>query len=141
MVSLNLYTSVDYFENLIDLIFLRKVVSKINQIKSTHYGEVQYYFLADFAGETRGLALISVYDPPNSELLDQSSGALWLERYRGDETLKVINIKLILTCVGMIPFVEPPDDRFFVCEKMGLEIGSFCGDTEDWGTRCVELSK
>jgi len=45
--------------------------------------------------------------------------------------LKVIEIKTIATCVAMVPFTKPPDGRFFVCEKMGLEIGHLGGSQED----------
>jgi hypothetical protein len=77
------------------------------------------------------LALISVYGPPDAELLQQSSGALWVSQYHGCEELKIIDIKSIATCVAMIPFIDPPDGRFFVCEKMGLEIGYLGGVEED----------
>jgi hypothetical protein len=30
----------------------------------------------------------------------------------------------------MIPFLDPPDDRFFVCEKMGLAV-SYLGGAEE----------
>ena len=26
--------------------------------------------------------------------------------------------------MAMVPFMKPPDGRFFVCEKMGFEVGS-----------------
>jgi hypothetical protein len=77
--------------------------------------------------EIKGLALISLYDPPDPDLLRDSSNALWVAHYRGDDNLKVIDIKSIATCVAMIPFTKPPDGRFFVCEKMGLEVGNLSG--------------
>jgi hypothetical protein len=96
------------------------------------YGEVQFFFRATLQNdEIRGLALVSVYDPPDLDLLHESSHALWVARYRGNEALKVINITSISTCVAMVPFTKPPDGRFFVCEKMGLEIGHLGGSHEE----------
>ncbi|KAF8151584.1 hypothetical protein B0H34DRAFT_664807 [Crassisporium funariophilum] len=103
-------------------------------IQQGNYGEVQFFFRATFQdNETRGLALVSVYDPPDPDLLRDSSHALWVSLYRGNESLKVINITLISTCVAMVPFAKPPDGRFFVCEKMGLEIGYLGGSQEEDG--------
>lgn len=79
----------------------------------------------------RGLALVSTFGQPNAELLQQSSGALWVAEYQGNDTLKVIEIKTISTCVAMVPFMDPPDNQFFVCEKMGLEIGYLSGAEEN----------
>ncbi|KAF8956352.1 hypothetical protein BDZ97DRAFT_1671721, partial [Flammula alnicola] len=102
--------------------------------QQVNYGEVQFFFRATVQdNEIRGLALISVYDPPDPDLLRESSHALWVALYRGNESLKVIDITSISTCVAMIPFTKPPDGRFFVCEKMGLEIGYLGGSYEDAG--------
>lgn len=106
----------------------------VNGEQQANYGEVQFFFRATFLDdEIRGLALVSVYDPPDLDLLRESSHALWVTLYRGNESLKVINITSISTCVAMIPFTKPPDGRFFVCEKMGLEIGYLGGLQEDAG--------
>ena len=78
----------------------------------------------------KGLALVSVYGQPDPDLLHDSSQALWVSIYHGDEALKVIDIKSISTCVAMIPFTKPPDSCFFVCEKMGLEV-AYLADTQE----------
>ena len=31
----------------------------------------------------------------------------------------------------MVPFMDPPDNRFFVCEKMGLEVAYLGGAEAD----------
>lgn len=96
------------------------------------FGEVQYFFRAQISTEvTKALALISVYDPPDADLLQESSHALWVTKYRGNMALKVIDIKTIKTCVAMVPFTKPADGHFFVCEKMGLEVGYYGGEYED----------
>lgn len=99
--------------------------------ETTQYGEVQFFFRAKLGNEIKACALVSVYGPPDEDLLHESSHALWLCHYNGNETLKVIDIKQIATCVAMIPFTDPPDGRFFVCEKMGLQVSLFTGTEED----------
>jgi len=78
----------------------------------------------------KGLALVSVYGQPDPDLLHDSSQALWVLTYHGNDALKVIDIKSISTCVAMIPFTKPPDGRFFVCKKMGLEV-AYLADTQE----------
>lgn len=72
-----------------------------------------------------------MYSPPDLELLQESSHALYVTQYMGNNTLKVITIKSIATCVAIIPFTSPPDGRFFVCDKMGLQIGLYSGSEEN----------
>lgn len=83
------------------------------------------------ADEIVNLALVSVYSHPNVALLEQSSGALWACCYSGQETLEVIPINNIRSCVAMPPLNEPADDWVFVCEKMGLEVAEMGGAQEE----------
>lgn len=118
---------------LITFIHNLKFSETVNGNQTTNFGEVQFFFRATVNNTTKGLALISVYDPPDEDLLRDSSNALWVALYRGEDHLKVIDIKSIATCVAMVPFTKPPDGRFFVCEKMGLEVGNLGGFHEDAG--------
>ena len=72
---------------------------------------------------------MSIYSPPDAHLLDASSQVLSVCRYLGDTNLRIIPVKSISTCVAMIPFKKPADDRYFVCEKMGLEV-AILGEAE-----------
>ena len=83
-----------------------------------------FFFRSDIRGEVIGLALVSEFGPPDNELLVESSNALWVSHYLGNANLRVIEIKSISMCVAMVPFTKPPDGCFFVCEKMGLKVGS-----------------
>ncbi|KAF8971770.1 hypothetical protein BDZ97DRAFT_1650914, partial [Flammula alnicola] len=94
------------------------------------FAEVQYYFQAELAEQTETLALVSTYGPPNPQLLEESSGALLVCQYQGIASLEVISVKNIVSCVAMVPFKNPEDGRFFVCEKTGLEV-AFLGGAEE----------
>jgi len=52
-------------------------------------------------------------------------------QYRGIASLEVISVKNITSCIAMVPFREPQDGRFFVCEKMGLDMAFLAGSQED----------
>ena len=104
---------------------------RINNASCVEYGEIQYFFQIDVAGEILNLALVSVYSRPNVALLEQSSGALWACCYTGQEMLEVIPIENIRSCVAMPPLNEPADDWVFVCEKMGLEVAEMGGVEEE----------
>ncbi|KAF8149993.1 hypothetical protein B0H34DRAFT_757239 [Crassisporium funariophilum] len=78
--------------------------------------------MARLGGQIKTLAMISVFGPPDAQLLQESSGSLIVCNYQGFEELKVIAVQQILSCVAMVPFGSPPDGRYFVCEKMGLEM-------------------
>jgi hypothetical protein len=86
---------------------------------------VKFYFTKTSGGETRELALVSLYSPPNQYLLDNSSGALIVCRYQGERTLVVIDVKWILSVVAMVPFryrVDGLDNYYFMIEKIGLDV-------------------
>lgn len=95
------------------------------------FGEVQYCFQAKIHGSDKKLALISNYSPPDQNLLSESSGALIVCQYKGVTSLEVIPVKTIMSCIAMIPFREPHNGKFFVCEKMGLDVAFIGGSQED----------
>ena len=81
------------------------------------------------------LAMVSIYSPPHALLLTLSYNTLWSCTYRGNHSLRVIDVKSIAAVVAMVPhqpFSEnsSPDERFFVVEKPGLDVSSLGGDTE-----------
>jgi hypothetical protein len=75
--------------------------------------------------------MVSVFGDPDAEILTQSSRALWVCEYRGDDALEVIPAKWISSCVAMPPMNKPPDNLHYVCEKMGLDVASIGGVEED----------
>ena len=99
--------------------------------KAPIFAEVQYFFRAKLHGNEETLALVSTYSPPEPVLLTESSGALMVCKYRGISSLEVIRVKNIISCIAMVPFKDPHDGRFFVCEKMGLDMACLGGMQEN----------
>lgn len=75
--------------------------------------------------------MVSVYSEPDSALLAESSGALVVCQYRGIAALEIISIKQIASCIAMVPFKNAIDGRFYLCEKMGLDIAFLAGAQEE----------
>lgn len=71
-----------------------------------------------------------MFDDPDPHLLQESSGALVVCKYRGNNSLEVIPAKTISTCIAMIPFKTPEENLFFVCNKMGLDV-AFLGGAQE----------
>ena len=95
------------------------------------FGEVQYFCqLGDLNGMTEAVALISVFSSPDDFFRQESSGALLVCTYRGNTCLRVISVQDIKSCVAMVPFKNTEDGKFYVCEKMGLEIAYLGGAAE-----------
>ena len=90
-----------------------------------HFAEVQFYFTKTFGDESRALALVSLYSPPDNYLLQLSSDTLVVCRYQGEEALIVIDVKSILSVVAMVPFpftLGGRDNQYFMIEKIGLDV-------------------
>ena len=90
-------------------------------------------------GENRALALISTFSDPNPALLKESYKTLWSCTYHGDNELKVIDSKHILSVVAMVPhtplLTRPNgqgfrEERFFLVEKPGLDCAHMGGVAE-----------
>ena len=90
-----------------------------------YFGEVKFYFLKMFGGEIQAFALVSLYSLPNKYLLQCSHATLAVCRYNGEGMLIVVDVKLILLVVAMVPFpflVNGEGDQFFMIEKIGLDV-------------------
>jgi len=72
--------------------------------------------------------LVSLYTAPDATLLARSHGTLWCCGYQAESELRVIPAKSIISVVAMVPL---KDDRFFVVEKLGLEVAYMGGVEED----------
>jgi len=92
------------------------------------------------------LALVSMWSAPNSILLEQSHGTLYVTQYQNDNALSVIEVNTIVSVVAMVPM--PPDipdeegvdleqqmetgnNMFFLVERPGLEAYELAGIRED----------
>lgn len=94
------------------------------------FAEVQYYFQMIINNEVRSLALVSVYSPPDRDILSESYNTLWACRYQGDEGLKAVDVKSITAVISMPPLPGGPDGTFFVLEKPGLDVAHMGGQDE-----------
>ena len=95
---------------------------------------MQYFFQAEVHGQIHTLALVSVYSEPDAHLFQISSGALLVCDYYGTtsaSTLQVIAVKNIASCIAMVPFGDN-GHKYFVCEKMGLEVAFLGGSAEEF---------
>jgi len=95
-----------------------------------HYGEVQFFFQAKIHNETRTLALVSTYSPPDPTILRDSHNTIWATQYQGTEGLEVIDVKTILSVVCLAP-LPARDGFFFIGEKLGLEVATLDGLDEE----------
>jgi len=85
-----------------------------------------------YRGMTRAFAVVSPYSPPNKHLLGVSHNTLAVCRYQGDDVLWIIDVKLIVSVVAMVPFdflIDGQDNYFFLVEKIGLDVIEV--DTQD----------
>ncbi|KAF9486092.1 hypothetical protein BDN70DRAFT_846549 [Pholiota conissans] len=88
------------------------------------FAEVYYFFQAQLNEEKQTFAVVSVYGHPDARLLRESSRAMLICEYCGDDALEVIPAKWITSCVAMPPKSNPPDNYRYVSEKMGLDVAS-----------------
>ncbi|TFY51304.1 hypothetical protein EVG20_g11063 [Dentipellis fragilis] len=98
---------------------------KIRLHNQLHFAEVQFYFRFTIdGGQEKNLAMVSLFGSPDPNLLELSSQAVWSCTYGGEQNMLVIDIKSIQSVVAMVPHTSDPTwvDRYFVVEKMGLEI-------------------
>ncbi|EIW51939.1 uncharacterized protein TRAVEDRAFT_136440 [Trametes versicolor FP-101664 SS1] len=102
-------------------------------------GEVQYFCQIDVGEDTRTVALVSVWGSPDAALLQDSYGAVYMSKYRGDAALRVIDVTAITSVVAMVPDVHRPrtdatpqlilDDAYFLAERVGLDVMRLGRDT------------
>lgn len=94
---------------------------------------MQYYFRVAIGQEVMTHALVSQFSEADAELLRDSSGAVVVSQYMGEDGLKVINAKTILSVVAMVPYPHThlgPGIWYFLVEKMGLAIFGYRGDED-----------
>ncbi|KAF8637042.1 hypothetical protein AX16_010897 [Volvariella volvacea WC 439] len=97
---------------------------------SLKFSEVQYYFKLDL-NDIKGtaFAMVSLYSPPNNQILEKSQGALYACKYNGRDSFNVVKVTTIQAVVAMPPLPLKPDedletykDSHFVAEKLFLEM-------------------
>lgn len=81
--------------------------------------------------------MVSLYSPPNEDLLRKSFNTLYSCSYTGQENLRVVNVKTIKSVVAVIPhsIVAVEDEiaaaevagKVFIVEKLGLDVMTLAG--------------
>ncbi|KAI0347539.1 hypothetical protein BDW22DRAFT_1322409 [Trametopsis cervina] len=115
---------------------------KIIHKQRKEYAEVHYYFQVLMCnGSLQAFAMISIFEPPNIDLLNKSASTFWSCRHPGNVGLTIIPIQSIQSVVAVIPhpticFTNPTDvdyfqDRYYVVEKLGLDVDSLGGSNEE----------
>ena len=92
-------------------------------------GEVQFFFQVvdpDDASDDKFIpyALVSIYSPPDADMLEQSYHTLWACEYMGSDGFQVVSISSIMSVVSMQPLPKcpgDPDNLWFVVEKSGID--------------------
>ncbi|KAI0699679.1 hypothetical protein BC835DRAFT_1267577 [Cytidiella melzeri] len=106
--------------------------------------EVQFYFLLkagqDEDDRQHGFAMVSMWSPPDPQLLEWSSKCLWsclpLPK-EDDRLLRIISAKNIIAAVGMVPhsvdIIEDPElrnrlrGRWYMVPHLGQKLSSMAG--------------
>ncbi|KAG1724977.1 hypothetical protein EDB19DRAFT_1915281 [Suillus lakei] len=91
---------------------------------TTTIAEVLFYFNMTIHDEDKTFALVSEYGPPHPELLERSFQTVIACTYRGDASLRLIEVSHIQSVVAMIPHQFPSIDGvlFYLVERPGLDI-------------------
>lgn len=78
-------------------------------------------------------ALVSIYGPPDADLLEDSYHTLHACTYQGQDSLKVVKISAILSVISMQPLPligDEQEQKWFVVEKSGLDDTELTGYTD-----------
>ncbi|OBZ74555.1 hypothetical protein A0H81_05358 [Grifola frondosa] len=112
---------------------------KIRQNGVVYFGEVQYYFRVKPYEhlEAMTLAMVKLYSDPDSVLRDASYGTVLSVTWREENQLAAINVKEIEAVAldravqsGHVSHTMKPGERFFVVQKLGLDVTYMAGITE-----------
>ncbi|KAG2741596.1 hypothetical protein P692DRAFT_201842245 [Suillus brevipes Sb2] len=86
--------------------------------------EVLFYFNMTIHDKMKTFALVSQFSPPHAELLHRSFQTVVACHYRGDASLKLIEVSAIQSVVAMVPHhcSGIDDTLFYLIERPGLDI-------------------
>ena len=77
----------------------------MNLNRKVEFGEVQFYFLVvnpDDDDKLIPYALVSIYSPPDEDILEQSYHTLWACEYTGSDGYRVVSISSIMSSLRTI---------------------------------------
>ncbi len=101
--------------------------------------EVEYFFQLWFGNTIHSLTLVSVFSPPDQEILELSSHAAYICHHSGIEALIVMEVKAITAVVSMVPDYQVtvngdiiiPENRFSLMEVPFIKLAALCSVVED----------
>jgi len=97
--------------------------------------EVEYFFWLQFGDMVHSLALVSMFSPPDQDLLELSHRAAYICQHGGIDALTVVDVKSITAVVSMVPDYQVtvegdivvPNNRFSLVEAPFLKLAALCG--------------
>lgn len=100
--------------------------------------EVEYFFQLRFGDDLYSLALVSVFSPPDQEILRLSSHAAYICHHGGTDALTVVDVKAISAVVSMVPDFQVtgngdiiiPENTFSLVETSFIKLPAMCGVME-----------
>lgn len=108
---------------------------------ASHIADIEYFFRLRFGDAVHSLALVSMFSPPDEELLEESHNAVYICHYaiRGTAALKVVDVKSITSVVSMVPDYQVtaegdiiiPENQFSLVDAPLLKLASLCGTLSD----------
>ena len=101
--------------------------------------EVEYFFWLQFDDTVYSLALVSVFSPPDPDILELSNHAAYICRHGGTDTLIVVDVKAITAVVSMVPDYQvtangdiiTPENSFSLMEAPFIRVVALCDTIED----------
>ena len=99
----------------------------------TQFAEVRFYFTMHIEDIEHALAVVSLYSQPDLTMLVSSSNTMVSCVHQDNAGLAVISVRSILAGITMVPHTiptTPAETRYFVVEKMGLDITLMDGIVE-----------
>jgi hypothetical protein len=99
------------------------------------FAEVEYFFWLQFGDMVHSLALVSMFSPPDQDLLKLSHHAAYICQHGGINVLTVVDVKSITAVVSMVPDyqvtvegdIAVPDNRFSLVEALFLKLAGLRG--------------
>ena len=76
-------------------------ISQMDINGKSEIADIKYFFCLRFGDVVHSLALVSVFSPPDQELLEESQHAAYICHYEGAAALRVVDVKAITAVVSM----------------------------------------
>jgi hypothetical protein len=103
--------------------------------------DIEYFFRLRFGDVVHSLALVSMFSPPDEELLEESHRAAYICHYAtgGEAALKVVDVKSITSVVSMVPDYQVtlqgdiiiPENQYSLVDAPLLKLASLWGTLSD----------